>query len=148
MTRPRGSSRPLLLAIGGLVATVMGVALTRRWLDVVEVVGDSMAPTLLPGDLLLVESWSLRRREPLRGEVVLAPDPRWPARVLVKRVAAAGDGHITLRGDNQAASTDSATFGSVPASSARWRVAARYGRTSRAASPARSRPAAPIGPIH
>ena len=148
MSKPSASSRPPVLAIGALLAAILGVALTRRWLDVVEVVGDSMAPTLLPGDLLLVESWSLRRREPLCGEVVLAPDPRWPARVLVKRVAAVGDGHITLRGDNQSASTDSATFGSVPASSARWRVAARCGRTTRAPNPARSRPAAPTGPIH
>ena len=44
--RPRGLIWPLLLLSGLLAA--------RRWLDVVEVRGRSMAPTLLSGDRLLV----------------------------------------------------------------------------------------------
>ena len=111
--RPRGLVWPLLL-----VAAVIGA---RRWLDVVEVRGRSMAPTLLPGDRLLVAR--LRARP---GDVVLAPDPRGHERELVKRVTNV-DGHgLTLRGDNPAFSTDARQFGAVPAAAAGWRVVARY----------------------
>ena len=46
-------------------------------------------------------------------------------RELVKRVAALDGGALTILGDNPA-STDSRTFGPVPASSVRWRVVFRY----------------------
>ena len=44
-----------------------------------------MAPSLLPGDRLLVVRL---RRPPRTGEVVLAPDPRVLPRELIKRVGA------------------------------------------------------------
>jgi nickel-type superoxide dismutase maturation protease len=92
---------------------------------VVEVQGGSMAPNLLPGDRLLVESLTFRRRLPRSGEVVLAIDPRAPERELIKRVHAGG-AELELRGDAPEASTDSRTFGSVPATQVRWRAALRY----------------------
>jgi len=97
------------------------------WLgiDLVEVVGDSMAPALRPGDLVLAERLTYRVRPPRRGEVVLVADPRFPDRELIKRVAAVGDDGVDLRGENAAASTDSRTFGPVPATSIRWRAIAR-----------------------
>ena len=85
-----------------------------------------MAPSLLPGDRLIVESWTYARRTPRVGEVVLAPDPRGGGRELIKRVAAARDGSLDLRGDRPLSSTDSRHFGSIPAASVRWHVALRY----------------------
>lgn len=84
-----------------------------------------MVPTLEPGDRLIVESRSYRGRSPRPGEIVLAADPRAPHRELVKRVAALDAGAVTLLGDNLE-STDSRTFGLVPALSVRWRVVFRY----------------------
>ncbi len=110
--------------IGGLAAGA-GIAALGR-LDAVEAVGSSMAPTLLPGDLLLAESWTYARRAPRAGEVVVAGDPRDGGRELIKRVAALHDGLVDLRGDLPAASTDSRQFGHVPAAAVRWRVALRY----------------------
>jgi nickel-type superoxide dismutase maturation protease len=116
------------MKIGWLVA---GAALgylgwqTLRHLDAVEVSGRSMSPTLEPGDRLLVETWSLGRRTPRVGDVVIAPDPREPSRELVKRVAAVGNGRVALRGDS-AKSTDSRRFGTVPLTDVRARVAVRY----------------------
>jgi nickel-type superoxide dismutase maturation protease len=116
------------MKVGWLVA---GAALgylgwqTLRHLDAVEVNGRSMIPTLEPGDRLLVETWSFGRRRPRVGEVVIAPDPREPSRELVKRVAAVGDGRVTLRGDS-AKSTDSRRFGTVPIADVRARAAIRY----------------------
>ncbi|GBD11320.1 Signal peptidase I V [bacterium HR23] len=53
----------------------------------VVVRGWSMAPTLLPGDYLLVDTSAYRSHPPRRGEVVLARDPQDPHRLLLKRVA-------------------------------------------------------------
>jgi signal peptidase I len=109
---------------GGLIWPLLGslaVGLALRRFDVVEVRGRSMAPTLLPGDRLLVA------RLPLRvGDVVLAADPRAPQRELIKRVASVGERGLILRGDNPAASTDARTFGALPLGAVRWRVVGRY----------------------
>lgn len=130
MSRGRGLSGPLFLALG----MAAGVAVGRRWLDVVEVRGASMVPSLLPGDRLLVESHSYQGRPPRRGEVVLAPDPREPGRELIKRVAAVDDAAASaeLRGDAPAGSTDSREFGAVPLSAIRWRAVFRYWPPQRA----------------
>src|SRR5918999_1445834 len=86
MSTNRGLIRALFLAFTALGAGVAAVAALRR-LDAVEVHGRSMAPALLPGDRLLVESWTYARRSPRPGEVVLAADPRSGSRELIKRVA-------------------------------------------------------------
>ena len=126
--RPRGLAAPLLLILAAAVAA-------RRWLDVVEVRGRSMAPTLMPGDRLLVA-----RLTPRPGDVVLAPDPRDPARELIKRVVAIGPSGITLRGDNPSASTDARVFGPVPVAGVRWRGVLRYWPLNRAVGPLSSTP--------
>jgi nickel-type superoxide dismutase maturation protease len=120
---------------GALVGVAAATVLSRRALDVVEVNGMSMAPTLKPGDRLLVEALSYRSRPPQDGEIVLASDPRVPSRELVKRIkhVDAGAGTAELVGDAAEASTDSRTFGPIPLSALRWRVALRYWPPARAA---------------
>jgi nickel-type superoxide dismutase maturation protease len=108
--------------LGMIVAAGWVIAQLRR-LEAVEVRGASMAPTLLPGDRLIARRAS---GAPNVGEVVVAGDPRDRRRELVKRVAAVRDAHVTLRGDNPAASTDSRAFGVLPVAGVRWRVVARY----------------------
>ena len=116
---PKGLIWPLLGVVGVLVA--------RRWLDVVEVRGRSMAPALLPGDRLLVV-----RAPPRTGDVVLAPDPRPPSRELIKRVGAIDRLGVHLRGDNPVASTDARTFGALRPADVRWRAVLRYWPLDRA----------------
>jgi nickel-type superoxide dismutase maturation protease len=130
MARRKGLGGPLFLMLG----MAAGISVGRRWLDVVEVRGASMAPSLLPGDRLLVESHSYLRRPPRRGEVVLAADPRAPDRELIKRVASIDDAGYSaeLRGDAPEASTDSRDFGAVPLSGIRWRAVFRYWPPQRA----------------
>jgi signal peptidase I len=117
--RPRGLIGPLLL-LGGLIAA-------RRWLDVVEVRGRSMAPTLLSGDRLLAARLGSRV-----GDVVLVPDPRDVGRELVKRVVSIDAFGVTVRGDIPVASTDARTFGAIPVDRVRWRVLLRYWPLDRA----------------
>ena len=131
MSTERGRHRPLSsfvlrgLALG---AGVAAVAFARRWLDTVEVKGGSMAPTLLPGEWLVVERRTYMRRPPRVGEIVLAADPREPSRELIKRISAVDPRSklVELTGDSPDASTDSRTFGELPTHTIRWRVVARY----------------------
>jgi nickel-type superoxide dismutase maturation protease len=130
MPRRRGLGRPFFLMLG----MAAGVSVGRRWLDVVEVRGRSMAPSLLPGDRLLVESRTYQGRAPHLGEIVLATDPREPDRELIKRVAAVDNAAASaeLRGDTPTESTDSRAFGSVPLSTIQWRAVYRYWPPQRA----------------
>jgi nickel-type superoxide dismutase maturation protease len=111
--------------LGLLVISLLarGVLVAWRRIDVVEVRGRSMAPTLQPGDRLLAVRLDRAARA---GDVVLAPDPRDPARELVKRVASIDAAGIRLRGDNPAFSTDARVFGAISPAAVRWRIAARY----------------------
>ncbi|MDQ3538867.1 MAG: S26 family signal peptidase, partial [Actinomycetota bacterium] len=98
----------------------------------VAVKGVSMAPTLLPGDRLLVRP--VRRLR--RGELVVVRDPAEPDRWVVKRVAAlpgervlvdgrwlsAGGAGLVVLGDNAAQSTDSRQYGAVPLRGVHGRV--------------------------
>jgi nickel-type superoxide dismutase maturation protease len=86
-----------------------------------------MAPTLQAGDWLLVDPDGYARQAPVEGNLVLAPDPRDPERLLIKRVAAVDrDGRLQLAGDDPDASTDSRTFGALDPSLVEGRPTLRY----------------------
>jgi nickel-type superoxide dismutase maturation protease len=101
----------------------------------VAVVGESMSPTLVPGDWLLADPEAYRHRRPCVGELVLVPDPREPSRLLIKRVAGvASDGRLEVAGDRAEASTDSRTFGAIDPATVQGRPWFRYwpvGRSGR-----------------
>lgn len=90
-----------------------------------------MAPTLLPGDRLVVV-----RGGPQVGRIVLARDPRHHRRELIKRVADLDATGAWLIGDNPALSTDSRGLGTIPRSAIGWRALVRYWPPSRIGAPA------------
>ena len=127
---PRLRITPVLFALA-VAAVVLGLLGSFAWLrwrySRNEVSGSSMAPALRPGDWIIVDRQAYRRRMPRRGDVVLARDPRDPSRELVKRVDRVDlHGDAWLLGDNEAESTDSRTFGSVPTDAIAGRVRWRY----------------------
>ena len=111
----------------GLGVAVVAAAVSRLF-GRMQVQGDSMSPTLLPGDRLLI----LRKARARVGGLVVVADPRRPARLMVKRVASVGAEGVSVLGDNPSASTDSRSLG--PLSGIRGRPVYRYhpeGRTGR-----------------
>ncbi|MEO8541763.1 MAG: signal peptidase I [bacterium] len=89
--------------------------------------GQSMTPTLSPGDWVLVDEHAYRTKLPKRGHVVVFADPRELQRHLVKRITSIDlHGEVRVEGDNAEESTDSRHFGPVPANLLLGRVRWRY----------------------
>lgn len=91
--------------------------------------GESMTPTLSPGDRVLVEVWSYRHRPPRPGEIALIDGPE--DLPMVKRVSGpslsgpgippsaldpgdVGEDRFVVQGDNATSSLDSRQLGAVP----------------------------------
>jgi nickel-type superoxide dismutase maturation protease len=108
------------------LALVCCLAGSGRWLSTrlrrVEVVGESMRPTLEPGDRLLL----LRTGRARPGQLVAIADPRQSGRTVIKRVASVTAAGVTVLGDNPSASTDSRTFGRIAPDAIRGRALYRY----------------------
>jgi len=123
-TPPRRWLRPMILAA---VVAVLGIG-ANRWFLRLEVEGNSMIPTLLPGDRLLFRR--ITRPSGLSvGVIVALHDPRpGEDRLIVKRITAITNGEATVRGDNPAASTDSRDFGPVALNRLPWKLVRRYNR--------------------
>ncbi|NUQ01403.1 MAG: signal peptidase I [Armatimonadetes bacterium] len=82
----RRSTSRLVIDLAAL-AVVLGILAVRLWVyRPVNVIQDSMLPTLRPGDKLLVNTWSWRRDLPRRGTIIVmeTAEKEW----VVKRVVA------------------------------------------------------------
>lgn len=116
-----------LLNVARLAGRLIGGALTLR-LARYEIVEESMAPALSPGD------WVLGIRRPRvvdQGSVVVVEHPHRPGFLLVKRVAppppGLPEGHLWLLGDDpEAGSVDSRALGPFPLDRVRALLLLRY----------------------
>ncbi len=114
-------------AIACAPARAAGRLVRRSWANRVAIAGRSMEPALEDGDWVLVDPDGYLGHDPRVGDLVLAPDPREPERLLIKRVGAVEPGgRLTLLGDAPEASTDSRVFGTILAGEVRGRPWFRY----------------------
>jgi nickel-type superoxide dismutase maturation protease len=107
---------PAAPSTAGNEPAVPAPSFLRRLRSMRVVVADgSMAPTLCPGDRLLVDPRAYRTRLPAPGEIVVFVDPERSDRWLVKRVEStdARGGTVWVRGDAEAVARDSRRFGPV-----------------------------------
>ena len=81
----------------------------KHRLGTVAVAGDSMAPTYLAGDWLVV-FWGGAFR---KGQVVLVERENQPGVFLLKRVVGPMEAKIWVEGDNKMESTDSRHWGAI-----------------------------------
>lgn len=125
-----------------LVALLAALFVRAFLLEIVSIPSPSMAPTLEPGDQVLVNRFIysgpgfrfLPRRPVARGDVVLFRPPFDRRQEFVKRcVGLAGDwqgggvlapGTLWMEGDARTASLDSRRFGAVPEDALEGRVLA------------------------
>ena len=105
---------------GAVAAAIVAIARLRPFR--VEVRGDSMLPTLQPGDWCLATA----RARIATGHVVVLARPDRPGLEVVKRVRGASAGAWMVTGDNPAASTDSRHFGPVAPEAIAGRVRLVY----------------------
>ncbi|MGI9615131.1 MAG: S24/S26 family peptidase [Acidimicrobiales bacterium] len=97
---------------------------TLRRRDRFRVSGNSMEPTLLDGDFVLVDAAAVCEI----GDLVVAEHPDEDTIVVVKRLAdRSSDSRVILSSDNPAGS-DSRTWGPVPDTAIRGRVQLVLGR--------------------
>lgn len=107
----------ILLCSSGLAT---GFIFKQHWLGVgvYFVPSMSMHPTLKPGEFILVDTWGFQDNYPKEKEVVVFQhntEHQW----LVKRIGTWPDGQLVkdggyfVLGDNQKASRDSRSFGSI-----------------------------------
>lgn len=113
--------------LGLVLAAVCGA--TEMLLVPWTVEGASMAPTLLPGDRVLVDRWTFGVRPPYPGEIVLVRDPR--GRSVVKRVVSVEGDEVRVLGDHKEDSLDSRQWGPLDRSALRGRVVWRYAPAAR-----------------
>ena len=74
------------------IAVIVALLLVRSFVaEPVRVRSDSMSPTLPPGAVLLIDKLTFAAREPRRGDIVVAVDPRSGASIVKRVVAVGGD---------------------------------------------------------
>jgi len=126
------------VAAGLTVGAVTAYSFLRWKPSRVEIHGNSMAPTLLPGDWALATAAGRLRI----GHVVVVEHPERPGHEMVKRLTAGpgdlapdgrplGAGEWWVEGDDPGQSTDSRHFGPVPRTSIIERVRLVYWPTNR-----------------
>ncbi len=88
--------------------------------------GQSMTPGVSPDERVLVSRLAYWFSKPKSGDLVALRDPREPERLLIKRIDETHGNSFEVSGDNVDASTDSRTFGPVPAGLILGKVVFRY----------------------
>jgi signal peptidase I len=115
--------RPASVAAAVLLGGYLGALSADRSRIVVR--GWSMAPTLLPGDVVLTRPLGWRRRVRV-GQVVVLRDPAAADHLVIKRVHGVRGDQVYVLGDDPDHSTDSRVWGWLPAAAVRRVVLVRW----------------------
>lgn len=82
MTRFNGLSGRRFRVVFSMVLTILCACRIKRF----RVVGDSMEPMLLDGQIVWASVWAYKYNQPKLGDVIVFRDPGQPSKVLIKEV--------------------------------------------------------------
>ena len=88
--------------------------------------GESMSPTLLPGESLLVQDDFYKIHPPQVGDIILLQHPMRPELIMVKRIHKIQSMEIFVLGDNPSQSTDSRKFGPIQNTNILGKVTSKF----------------------
>jgi signal peptidase I len=89
---PHDDDRTTIRRVALFAGVIVVLLLIRSFVvEPARVHSDSMMPTLPPGAVLLIDKVSFRVREPRRGDIVIAHDPRSGGSIVKRVVALGGD---------------------------------------------------------
>ena len=128
----------LLCALIGFVAVNVYYAPVLWGFKLFLIPSTSMSPTILPGDIVLVDLWAYQRGPVREGDIVVFVSPVSESTLLIKRVvrfqtdcdldspecSTKSDTMIYVEGDNPNSSQDSRYFGMVPESAVEGKAVA------------------------
>ena len=77
------------------------------------VVGNSMAPAIKEGDLIIFKPYDQYKSKLLIGDIVIAKNPLKGNQLIIKRISKKDVYGVELLGDNEYLSTDSRHFGLI-----------------------------------
>lgn len=79
-----------------------------------KVTGESMMPSLQPGEQILIAPYIYRQQLPQLGDIIVTTHPQQKQLMIVKRITRINeDGSYFVTGDNLAASNDSRHWGTI-----------------------------------
>ncbi len=81
-----------------LVATPIANTVKDRFVQAYRIPSETMSPTLLIGDHILVDKRIYQGQDPKRGDIVVFPYPLTPEKVFVNRVIAVGGDTVEVKG--------------------------------------------------
>lgn len=87
-----------VLAVSIVMSEIMAVAIRTRVVSGYRIPSAAASPTLIPGDHVLVDNFTYRRRDPARYEFVLFQAPQSPGKLFIKRIVALPAETIEIRG--------------------------------------------------
>lgn len=92
-----------------------------------RITGDSMRPTLMPGQEVLIFPGAYATRRPEPGDIVVVDHPQQPGLKIIKRVLFVdAEGRCYLKGENATVSQDSRQFGLIPYAQLQGKVICRF----------------------
>lgn len=94
---PRAVRAAAEILVAAAVALVLAGGLRQGVVQPYFIPTPSMAPTIHPGDRVLVNKLQYRFEGPQRGDIVVFPDPTHTSPLLIKRVVAVGGDVLDVR---------------------------------------------------
>lgn len=96
----------------GIVISILYYRAQILGIDFYYIPSSSMAPTLLPGDIALANTW-ISEEEISPGDIIVFEHPDAKGFLLIKRVISKDSKSLIVAGDNRTNSLDSRTLGRI-----------------------------------